>query len=126
MSNPSPIASENDKHHFARCLAVRRHHDRDGRDHWLRHLHQSYRSRALHSPDSRRLGVRWIYCPGGAFIYAELSSQTSPAAASVYLREAFHPSLAFIYGWTLLLVIQTGGMAAWRLLCHLMKRWPGE
>jgi basic amino acid/polyamine antiporter, APA family len=29
-----------------------------------------------------------------------------------YLREAYHPSLAFLYGWVLLLVIQTGGMAA--------------
>ena len=29
-----------------------------------------------------------------------------------YLREAFHPSVAFLYGWALLLVIQTGGMAA--------------
>lgn len=49
----------------------------------------------------------------GAFIYAELSSQTSASGGQyVYLREAFHPSLAFIYGWTLLLVIQTGGMAA--------------
>jgi hypothetical protein len=28
------------------------------------------------------------------------------------LREAYHPSVAFIYGWTLLLVTQTGGMAA--------------
>ena len=49
----------------------------------------------------------------GAFIYAELSSQSSASGGQyVYLREAFHPSLAFIYGWTLLLVIQTGGMAA--------------
>jgi APA family basic amino acid/polyamine antiporter len=28
------------------------------------------------------------------------------------LREAFHPAVAFIYGWTLLLVTHTGGMAA--------------
>src|SRR6266849_4307848 len=49
----------------------------------------------------------------GAFIYAELSSQCSASGGQyVYLRDAFHPSLAFIYGWTLLLVIQTGGMAA--------------
>src|SRR6202140_4301834 len=49
----------------------------------------------------------------GAFIYAELSSQTSTSGGQyVYLRDAFNPSLAFIYGWTLLLVIQTGGMAA--------------
>src|SRR2546427_10901429 len=49
----------------------------------------------------------------GAFIYAELSSQTSVSGGQyVYLRDAFHPSLAFIYGWALLLVIQSGGMAA--------------
>jgi len=29
-----------------------------------------------------------------------------------YIREAFHPLLAFLYGWTLLLVVQSGGMAA--------------
>jgi APA family basic amino acid/polyamine antiporter len=29
-----------------------------------------------------------------------------------YIREAYHPSVAFIYGWALLLVTQTGGMAA--------------
>src|SRR5271157_6061580 len=29
-----------------------------------------------------------------------------------YLREAFHPAVGFLYGWVLLLVIQTGGMAA--------------
>jgi len=49
----------------------------------------------------------------GAFIYAELSSQTSLSGGQyIYLREAFHPALAFIYGWALLLVTQTGGMAA--------------
>src|SRR5689334_8750058 len=49
----------------------------------------------------------------GAFIYAELSSQTSTSGGQyVYLRDAFHPALAFVYGWALLLVTQTGGMAA--------------
>ena len=49
----------------------------------------------------------------GAFIYAELSSQTSASGGQyIYLRDAFHPALAFIYGWALLLVIQSGGMAA--------------
>src|SRR5437016_820488 len=49
----------------------------------------------------------------GAFIYAELSSQTSASGGQyVYLRDAFHPALAFVYGWALLLVTQTGGMAA--------------
>ncbi len=49
----------------------------------------------------------------GAFIYAELSSQSSVSGGQyVYLRDAFHPALAFLYGWALLLVIQSGGMAA--------------
>ncbi|MBV9009171.1 MAG: amino acid permease [Verrucomicrobia bacterium] len=49
----------------------------------------------------------------GAFIYAELSSYTSLSGGQyIYLRDAFHPALAFIYGWSLLLVTQTGGMAA--------------
>ena len=49
----------------------------------------------------------------GAFIYAELSSQSSVSGGQyVYLRDAFHPGLAFVYGWALLLVTQSGGMAA--------------
>jgi APA family basic amino acid/polyamine antiporter len=49
----------------------------------------------------------------GAFIYAEISSQRSTSGGQyVYLRDAFHPSLAFLYGWALLLVTQSGGMAA--------------
>ncbi len=50
---------------------------------------------------------------GGAFIYAELAARLPGTGGQyVYLREAFHPSVAFIYGWALLLVTQTGGMAA--------------
>lgn len=49
----------------------------------------------------------------GAFIYAELASQSSESGGQyVYLRNAFHPALAFVYGWALLLVTQSGGMAA--------------
>src|SRR5262249_62179858 len=49
----------------------------------------------------------------GAFIYAELATTRADAGGQyTYLREAFHPAVAFIYGWTLLLVIQSGGMAA--------------
>jgi len=49
----------------------------------------------------------------GAFIWAELAA-TLPAVGGqyAYLREAYHPGVAFLYGWVLLLVIQTGGMAA--------------
>jgi len=49
----------------------------------------------------------------GAFVYAELAARMPEAGGQyAYLREAFHPALAFLYGWVLLLVIQTGGMAA--------------
>src|SRR2546423_2810666 len=48
----------------------------------------------------------------GAFIYAGLSRRRPFAGGQcVYLREAYHPALGFLYGWALLLVIQTGGMA---------------
>src|SRR5258708_10996329 len=53
----------------------------------------------------------------GAFIYAELSSQSHESGGQyVYLRDALHPMLAFGYGWSLLFVIQTGGMAAVALI----------
>ena len=53
----------------------------------------------------------------GAFIYAELSSRFSASGGQyVYLREAMHPLVAFVYGWSLLFVIQTGGMAAVALI----------
>ena len=49
----------------------------------------------------------------GAFVYAELSSARPEIGGQyAYLREAVHPLVAFLYGWALLLVIQTGGMAA--------------
>src|SRR6267143_994253 len=49
----------------------------------------------------------------GAFVYAELSSARPEVGGQyAYLREAVHPLAAFHYGWALLLVIQTGGMAA--------------
>lgn len=48
-----------------------------------------------------------------AFIWAELATLRPDVGGQyAYLREAFHPSLAFLYGWALLLVIQSGGMAA--------------
>jgi APA family basic amino acid/polyamine antiporter len=72
-------------------------------------------ARQVHTP-TIILGA-WIFggiiALGGAFIWAELAA-TMPAVGGqyAYLREAYHPSVAFLYGWVLLLVIQTGGMAA--------------
>jgi APA family basic amino acid/polyamine antiporter len=49
----------------------------------------------------------------GAFVYAELAARMPNVGGQyAYLRDAFHPLAGFLYGWVLLLVIQTGGMAA--------------
>src|SRR4051812_2523940 len=49
----------------------------------------------------------------GAFIYAELAERLPRVGGQyAYIREAYNPLAAFLYGWVLLLVIQTGGMAA--------------
>ena len=48
----------------------------------------------------------------GAFVYAELAVLRPRVGGQyAYLRDAYHPIVAFLYGWTLLLVVQTGGMA---------------
>src|SRR5215471_11919414 len=48
----------------------------------------------------------------GALIYAEIANRLPRVGGQyAYLREAYHPLVAFLYGWVLLLVIQTGGMA---------------
>jgi APA family basic amino acid/polyamine antiporter len=49
----------------------------------------------------------------GAFVYAELAARRPAVGGQyAYLRDAYHPTVAFLYGWSLLLVIQSGGMAA--------------
>jgi basic amino acid/polyamine antiporter, APA family len=63
--------------------------------------------------------ILFVWALGGlialvaAFIWAELAA-LRPAVGGqyAYLRDAYHPLIAFLYGWGLLLVIQTGGMAA--------------
>src|SRR5207244_7876244 len=47
------------------------------------------------------------------FIWPELATRLPGTGGQyLYLRETYHPSVAFVYGWGLLLVTQTGGMAA--------------
>ena len=49
----------------------------------------------------------------GAFVYAELAALRPEVGGQyAYLRDAWHPSVAFLYGWAMLLVVQSGGMAA--------------
>jgi len=49
----------------------------------------------------------------GGFIWAELAARCPGVGGQyVYLKEGFHPSVGFVYGWSNLIVTQTGGMAA--------------
>src|ERR1043165_2819578 len=48
-----------------------------------------------------------------SFVYAELAARRPAVGGQyAYLRDAYGPVPAFLYGWSLLLVIQSGGMAA--------------
>jgi APA family basic amino acid/polyamine antiporter len=72
-------------------------------------------ARQLHTP-ALILGawaIGGFVALSGGFIWAELAARMPQLGGQyAYLKEAYHPGVAFIYGWTLLLVIQTGGMAA--------------
>jgi len=49
----------------------------------------------------------------GAFVYAELADRMPHTGGEyAYLRECYHPLVGFLFGWVLLLVVMTGGMAA--------------
>jgi APA family basic amino acid/polyamine antiporter len=49
----------------------------------------------------------------GALCYGELASMMpSVGGQYVYLREAYHPLIGFLFGWTTFLVIQCGSIAA--------------
>jgi basic amino acid/polyamine antiporter, APA family len=72
-------------------------------------------ARYVHSP-SLIIGV-WILggaiALAGALVYAELAARRPEVGGQyAYLRDAYTPTIAFLYGWSLLLVIQSGGMAA--------------
>ena len=72
-------------------------------------------ARAVHTP-FLILGV-WIagglIALFGAFVFAELST-VMPRVGGQYafFREAFSPIVAFLYGWGLLLIVQSGATAA--------------
>ncbi|MGA8532590.1 MAG: amino acid permease [Candidatus Tumulicola sp.] len=63
--------------------------------------------------------IMLVWAAGGAIallgggIFAELGARRPhDGGLYAYLRDAFHPALAFMFGWALLLVSQSGGMAA--------------
>ena len=49
----------------------------------------------------------------GALLFAELGTMFPKAGGQyVFLRESFSPNIAFLFGWTLILVIEAGSIAA--------------
>src|SRR5436309_15116328 len=53
--------------------------------------------------------VGGVIALAGAFVYAELADRKPDVGGQyAYIRDAFHPMVAFLYGWALLLVTQTG------------------
>jgi basic amino acid/polyamine antiporter, APA family len=72
-------------------------------------------ARLVHTPFY--LMLAWIaggaIAIAGAGIFAELAARRPhDGGVYAYLRDAYHPVVAFCYGWTLLLVSQSGGSAA--------------
>ena len=54
----------------------------------------------------------------GGFIWAELAARRPGIGGQYgYLRDGIHPVAGFLYGWSNLLVVQTGGMAAVAVTC---------
>ena len=72
-------------------------------------------ARSLHSPGLvlAAWGLGGLVALLGAFVYAELAARNPDTGGDyAYLRDTYGPLPAFLVGWTLLLVVQTGGMAA--------------
>jgi APA family basic amino acid/polyamine antiporter len=72
-------------------------------------------ARSVHSPAA--IVGAWVLggavALAGALVYAELAVRRPETGGQyAYLRDAWGPVPAFLYGWSLLLVIQSGGMAA--------------
>jgi APA family basic amino acid/polyamine antiporter len=72
-------------------------------------------ARSLHSPALAL--TAWALGGGlailGAFVYAELAARIPETGGEyVYLSKTYGSLVGFMYGWTTLLVVQTGGMAA--------------
>ncbi len=58
-------------------------------------------------------GITGCITIAGALSYGELAAMYPKSGGQyVFLREAYNPLVAFLYGWTLFLVIQTGTIAA--------------
>jgi APA family basic amino acid/polyamine antiporter len=58
-------------------------------------------------------GAGGLIALAGAFVFAELSTVLPRVGGQyAFFREAFHPLVAFLHGWSLLFIIQSGATAA--------------
>src|SRR5262245_20648168 len=54
----------------------------------------------------------------GAFVFAELATVLPRVGGQyAFFREAFHPLVGFLHGWSLLLIVQSGATAAVAVAC---------
>jgi len=63
-------------------------------------------------------GLGGVIAACGAFVFAELATVVPKAGGQyAFFREAFHPLIGFLHGWSLLLIIQSGATAAVAMTC---------
>jgi APA family basic amino acid/polyamine antiporter len=87
-------------------------------------------ARSLHTPALALAawGLGGVVALLGAFIYAELAARMpSTGGEYVYLRDTFGPLAGFLFGWTTLLVVHAGGMAAVSIVFadNILRLLPG-
>src|SRR5229473_2334168 len=57
--------------------------------------------------------VGGLVAMAGSLVYADLTCRRPQVGGQyAFLREAYHPAIGFLYGWSLLWVVQSGGMAS--------------
>ena len=76
-------------------------------------------------------GLGGVIAACGAFVFAELSTVVPQAGGQyAFFREAFHPLVGFLHGWSLLLIIQSGATAAvamtWAKYLTRLAGWPAS
>jgi basic amino acid/polyamine antiporter, APA family len=87
-------------------------------------------ARALHSPGLALAawGLGGVVALLGAFIYAELAARMPATGGEyVYLRDTYGPLAGFLFGWSTLLVVHAGGMAAVAIIFadNVSRLFPG-
>ncbi len=77
-------------------------------------------ARSLHTPGLvlAAWGAGGAIALLGALVYAELAARMPTTGGEyVYIRDTYGPLAGFLFGWTTLLVVHTGGMAAVAIVC---------